>query len=251
MQHTIEVRSLSYRYGPRQPDVLQDVNFRFGLGAVGILGPNGAGKSTLQRILASTLRAKTGEVLLDGLEQHRDVAGYRRRIGYLPQRFGYLPHFTVAEFVEYAAWLKGVPGRSVAAAARRAVAEVALEEFASSKLRHLSGGMLRRVGIAQAIVNEPLLLLLDEPTVGLDPEQRNRLRATLRQLAPRMTVMLSTHLTEDIGATCRDVMVLAHGSVVFSGTTDALAGYAPERFQHESELEAGYRHAVGVLAGEV
>src|SRR6266480_327937 len=165
----------------------------------------------------------------------------RRRLGYLPQNLGYYPGFTVAEFVEYFALLKEMPAARVPAAVATAVERVDLGGRAKAKLRTLSGGMLRRVGIAQAIVNEPELLLLDEPTAGLDPEQRVAFRALLRDLGGRATVIVSTHLVEDIGAACTEVALMDAGKIVFQGTPDELtargegtgaAGDAP--------LERGY-----------
>jgi ABC-type multidrug transport system ATPase subunit len=239
-QHCLEVRSLSHVYRRGREKALNDVSFVLGNGAVGVLGPNGAGKSTLQRILASTLQSQSGQVLLDGIEQRKHLTEYRRLIGYLPQRFGYLPHFTVVEFVEYSAWMKLVPPRSVRPSAERAISDVGLSDASRKKLRELSGGMLRRVGIAQAIVNQPALLLLDEPTVGLDPEQRGRLRSVLGGLEERMAIIMSTHLTEDIAAICGQVMVMSGGSVLFHGSSSDLAELGVARDRHQSQLDAGY-----------
>jgi ABC-type multidrug transport system ATPase subunit len=165
----------------------------------------------------------------------------RRRLGYLPQNLGYYPGFTVAEFVEYFALLKDMPPGRVPQAVATAIERVSLGDKARAKLRTLSGGMLRRAGIAQAIVNDPDLLLLDEPTAGLDPEQRVAFRALLRGLGERATVVVSTHLVEDVGAACGQVALMEAGKMVFHGTPDELiargegsgaAGDAP--------LERGY-----------
>jgi ABC-type multidrug transport system ATPase subunit len=147
----------------------------------------------------------------------------RRRLGYLPQNLGYYPGFTVAEFVEYFALLKEMAPARTPTAVAAAVEQVGLGEQARARLRTLSGGMLRRVGIAQAIVNEPELLLLDEPTAGLDPEQRVAFRALLRDIGRRATVIVSTHLVEDVGAACTEVALMDRGKIVFQGTPDELA----------------------------
>src|SRR6266540_2427942 len=144
----------------------------------------------------------------------------RRRLGYLPQNLGYYPGFTVVEFVEYFALLKDMPAARVPGVVATAVERVGLGDKARSKLRALSGGMLRRVGIAQAIVNEPELLLLDEPTAGLDPEQRVAFRELLRDFGQRATVIVSTHLVEDVGAACTQVALMDQGRIVFHGTPD-------------------------------
>ena len=185
----------------------------------------------------------TGRLRLLG----RDPGSYgprreiRRRLGYLPQNLGYYPGFTAAEFVEYFALLKEIPPGQVPRAVAAAIEHVGLGDKARAKLRTLSGGMLRRAGIAQAIVNEPELLLLDEPTAGLDPEQRVAFRTLLRDLGERATVIVSTHLVEDVGAACTEVALMDAGRIVFHGTPDELtargegtgaAGDAP--------LERGY-----------
>jgi ABC-type multidrug transport system ATPase subunit len=209
----------------------------------GLLGPNGAGKTSLLRMLATVIQPSSGTLRLLG----RDPGSYgprreiRRRLGYLPQNLGYYPGFTVAEFVEYFALLKDMPPGRVPTAVAAAIERTGLGDKARAKLRTLSGGMLRRAGIAQAIVNEPDLLLLDEPTAGLDPQQRVAFRSMLRDLGQRATVIVSTHLVEDVGAACTKVALMSQGKILFYGTpaelteradgTDA-AGDAP--------LERGY-----------
>jgi ABC-type transporter Mla maintaining outer membrane lipid asymmetry ATPase subunit MlaF len=175
--------------------------------------------------MATVIQPSSGRIRLLG----RDPGGYgprreiRRRLGYLPQNLGYYPGFTVTEFVEYFALLKEMPPGRVSQAAAAAIERVDLGGKARAKLRTLSGGMLRRAGIAQAIVNEPELLLLDEPTAGLDPEQRVAFRALLRDLGARATVIVSTHLVEDVGAACSEVGLMEAGKIVFQDTPDELA----------------------------
>jgi ABC-type multidrug transport system ATPase subunit len=164
----------------------------------------------------------------------------RRRLGYLPQSLGYYPSFTVLEFIEYFALLKEMPARQIPGAVAVAVERTDLSGKARARLRTLSGGMLRRVGIAQAIVNEPDLLLLDEPTAGLDPEQRVSFRALLRDLAQRSTVVVSTHLVEDVGAACSEVALMHQGKIVFRGTPAELTARGVDGGAGDAPLERGY-----------
>ncbi|WP_415925015.1 ABC transporter ATP-binding protein [Streptomyces sp. AK04-3B] len=205
---------------------LDGVDLGLGVGVHGLLGPNGAGKTSLIRVLATVARPSAGRVEILG-EDVGDPArrgAVRSRLGYLPQEFGYYPGFTVREFVAYVAWLKDMPAAQVPAAVERAVGRVGLTDRADAKVKSLSGGMIRRVGIAQAIVNEPDVLLLDEPTAGLDPEQRLEFRGLLRDLGARATVVVSTHLVEDVAAACTEVTLLEAGRVAYRGTPASLAG---------------------------
>ena len=197
---------------------LADLDLELRPGITGLLGPNGAGKTTLIRILATLLAPSAGEVRVNGWRAASpgDRVEIRRRLGYLPQDLGLYPRFSVFEFVDYLAILKELDDpadrhRRV----RAALAAVELEDLAGRKIRTLSGGMRRRVGIAQAIVADPQLLLLDEPTTGLDPEQRMRFRQLIAGLGEHRTVVLSTHLVEDVAAVCTQVVVLWQGRVRF------------------------------------
>ena len=237
----VEIADLTRRFGRTQ--AVAGVDLEAGPGVFGLLGPNGAGKTTLLRMLATVIPPSSGRLRLLG----RDPGGYsgrrqvRRRLGYLPQNLGYYPGFTVAEFVEYFALLKEMPPGRVPAAVAAAIERVDLGDKARSKLRTLSGGMLRRAGIAQAIVNEPDLLLLDEPTAGLDPEQRVAFRAMLRDLGERATVVVSTHLVEDVGAACAQVALMDAGRIVFHGTPDELTARADGTdAAGDAPLERGY-----------
>jgi len=220
---TVDIDELVVDY--RRSRALAGLSLELGLGVHGLLGPNGAGKTTLIRVLATVLRPSAGRVHVLGREiTDRDRrTEVRRRLGYLPQTLGYFPGFTVREFVEYVAWLKEVPPRRVPTAVDDALEQVGLQERAGSRMRTLSGGMLRRAGVAQAIVNQPELLLLDEPTAGLDPEQRVGFRVLLRQLGRTSTVLVSTHLVEDVASACTGVALLDAGRVVFTGTPADLA----------------------------
>jgi ABC-2 type transport system ATP-binding protein len=236
----IEIRELTRRFGRTQ--AVAGVSLQTGPGVFGLLGPNGAGKTSLLRMMATVIPPSSGSLRLLG----RDPASYsprrevRRKLGYLPQNLGYYPGFTVAEFVEYFALLKEVPPGRVPAAVAAAVERVDLSRQAGAKLRTVSGGMLRRAGIAQAIVNEPRLLLLDEPTAGLDPEQRVAFRALLRDLGQDATVMVSTHLVEDVGTACTELALMNSGKIVFQGTPAELTARGEGHSVGDAPLERGY-----------
>ena len=237
----VEIAGLTRRFGRTQ--AVAGVDLSAGPGVFGLLGPNGAGKTSLLRMMATVIPPTSGRLRLLG----RDPGDYgprreiRRRLGYLPQNLGYYPSFTVAEFVEYFALLKEMPAARVSTAVATAIERTDLGDKARAKLRTLSGGTLRRAGIAQAIVNEPELLLLDEPTAGLDPEQRVAFRALLRDLGQRATVVVSTHLVEDVGAACSEVALMDQGKVVFDGTPDELtARGVGTAAAGDAPLERGY-----------
>ncbi len=238
----VQVQDVTQTFGRTQ--ALKGVDLEIGRGVFGLLGPNGAGKTTLLRTLATALAPGGGSVRLLGYDvrDHAQRRELRRRLGYLPQALGYYPNFTVAEFVEYFALLKEMPHDTVRLAVARAIERVELGDRARAKLKTLSGGMLRRVGIAQAIVNEPELLLLDEPTAGLDPEQRVTFRRLLREVGTRGTVIVSTHLVEDVGAACGQVALMQGGRIVFQGTPGQLMdrGDDTDDVAGDSLLERGY-----------
>jgi ABC-type multidrug transport system ATPase subunit len=241
----VELTELTRKFGRTR--AVAGVNLEVGPGVFGLLGPNGAGKTSLLRMMATVLSPTSGKLrLLD-----RDPGSYaprreiRRRLGYLPQNLGYYPGFTVFDFVEYFALLKDMAPRQVPRAVATAIEHVGLGDRARSKLRTLSGGMLRRVGIAQAIVNQPELLLLDEPTAGLDPEQRVAFRALLRDFGQRSTVIVSTHLVEDVGAACAEVALMDGGRIVFHGTpAELIARGEGSGAAGDAPLERGYSAAL-------
>jgi ABC-type multidrug transport system ATPase subunit len=194
-------------------------------------------------MMATVLPPSSGQLRLLGRDpgQHGPRRDIRRRLGYLPQNLGYYPGFTVAEFVEYFALLKDMPPGQVPRAVATAIERVGLGTRARAKLRTLSGGMLRRAGIAQAVVNDPELLLLDEPTAGLDPEQRVAFRSLLRNFGQRATVVVSTHLVEDVGAACGQVALMDAGKIVFHGTPAELAARGEDTgAAGDAPLERGY-----------
>ena len=236
----VEITDLTRQFGRTM--AVDGVDLQVGAGVFGLLGPNGAGKTSLLRMMATAIPPTSGRLRLLG----RDPGRYgprreiRRRLGYLPQNLGYYPGFSVAEFVEYFALLKEVPAARIPGAVAVAIERVDLGGKAKAKLRTLSGGMLRRVGIAQAIVNGPEVLLLDEPTAGLDPEQRVAFRALLRELGTRATVVVSTHLVEDVGAACAQVALMDRGKIIFHGTPGDLTARGEGHGTGDAPLERGY-----------
>jgi ABC-2 type transport system ATP-binding protein len=236
----IHAQALRVRAGRRI--AVDGLDLAMGTGVHGLLGPNGAGKTTLVRAVATVLRPAAGTLSLLGetVNGRLDLRALRRRIGYLPQEFGFYRRFTVREFVEYVAWLKEMPAGEVPGAVQRAIERVGMADRADDRMRTLSGGMVRRVGIAQAIVNDPQILLLDEPTAGLDPDQRLQFRALLREMAVDSCVLVSTHLVEDVVAACSDVVLIDAGRLVFQGVSADLEAAGGEGGPGDSPAERGY-----------
>src|SRR5216683_2868336 len=200
---------------------LVDVDLSIPSGMYGLLGPNGAGKTTLMRILAGILRPTSGSLQVgehDG-DTERGRTAIKRILGYLPQDLGMYPDLSAREFLDYIGILKGMDERKIRQQRVEELLEVvSLANVANRKLKTYSGGMKRRVGIAQALLNDPRLLIVDEPTSGLDPEERIRFRNLLSDLGGNRTVLLSTHIVEDIAQTCQNLAVMKSGQVVFQGT---------------------------------
>ncbi len=208
---------------------LRDFSLELGPGVLGLLGPNGAGKSTLMRILATITRPTEGRVLWDGNDVVRSPDGLRAVLGYLPQDFGVYPNLNAVEFLEYMAAVKGIDGR----AARRRIEELlVLVNLADARKRPLggySGGMRQRIGIAQALLNDPRLLIVDEPTVGLDPEERVRFRNLLSDLGGERIVILSTHIVSDVEATATGIAMIDRGRLLAHAEPEALLRRAEGR----------------------
>jgi ABC-2 type transport system ATP-binding protein len=226
----VRAEGLSRRYGATW--ALDGVDIALERGITGLLGPNGAGKTTLLSILATVNEPDAGRVSAFGLDPGiaAERVEIRRRLGYLPQELGYHRHFTVAAFLDYVAILKEITDRRRRAEeVARVLAAVGLEDRARSRIRALSGGMRQRLGIAQALLGEPDLLILDEPTAGLDPEQRLRFRELLSGLPGDPVTVLSTHQADDIAAICPHVVVLLKGQMHFAGTPAELAATAAGR----------------------
>ena len=224
---TVRISGLSKRYGATI--ALDDVSFEIGTGVTGFLGPNGAGKTTLLRCLATALAGDRGRLRILGFDPAvaAERTALRRLIGYLPQDPGLYPQFTAYDLLDYVAVLKEITDRRHRRAeVRRVLDEVELTDRAKTKVRKLSGGMRQRLGLAQALLGEPELLILDEPTVGLDPEQRMLFRALISRVGESRTVLLSTHQTEDVGALCERVVVMKGGRTIFDDSPRGLAAVA-------------------------
>lgn len=191
-------------------------------GIYGLLGENGAGKTTLMRMLCAILESTSGEVFLDGREIVSMGAEYRDILGYLPQDFGYYPNYTAREFLLYMAALKGIPRDRAKKRAEELLEVAGLSEVAAKKIKTFSGGMKQRVGIAQALLNHPKLLILDEPTAGLDPKERVRFRNLISDYAAGRIVILSTHIVSDIEAIADEVLLMKKGKLVSQGTVSEL-----------------------------
>lgn len=201
---------------------VSDVTVSLGPGVLGLLGPNGAGKSSLMRILATVTRPTEGRVSWDGTDIVADPDALRRVLGYLPQDFGVYPHLTAREFLSYLAAVKGIAARPARKRIDELLEAVQLTEAGTRKLGHYSSGMRQRVGIAQALLNDPQLLIVDEPTAGLDPERRIRVRTLLGELAVDRHVILSTHIVPDVEAVADDIAVLGQGRLRYRGTPEGL-----------------------------
>jgi ABC-2 type transport system ATP-binding protein len=212
--NTIEIHSVFKEYR-NHVCALKNINFCVPPGVFGLLGHNGAGKTTIMKIISTILKPTSGYISLLGYDTQKEGNHVRRNIGYLPQELAMYPNLTVKEFVQYIAKLKGVTDKNLVLSA---LAQVGMETFSDRKIGKLSGGMKRRVGIAQAIVGSPQLLIVDEPTAGLDPEERVRFRGILSRYAKGgRTVLLSTHIVEDIAHLCEHIAVLNKGELFFAG----------------------------------
>ncbi len=218
-----------YRYTRAAKPVFTDFCWQVSPGKTVLLGPNGAGKSTLLALGANALRPNRGDITLGLLSattrSHR--AAYRRAVGWMPQQIRAVPGLTAQEQVAYAAWLKGYGRKQAWSAAAAALDQVGLTPLAASKTATLSGGQLRRVGLAQVIVHAPEVLLLDEPTVGLDPAQRSRFRTLLAELPATQPVIVSTHQIDDLSELFDTVVVLVAGTIRFAGSVTEFMRLAP------------------------
>jgi ABC-type multidrug transport system ATPase subunit len=217
----LEIDSVSKRYG-RSVWGLHEFSLTPGPGVLGLLGPNGAGKSTLMRIIATVTRPTSGRVTWEGVDLARDPDAVRRVLGYLPQDFGIYPNLNAREFLEYLAAAKGLDARAARTRITELLELVNLTEAARRPLGGFSGGMRQRVGIAQALLNDPRLLIVDEPTAGLDPEERVRFRNLMSELSGDRVVILSTHIVSDVEATATRIALIAQGRLVAHDTPEVL-----------------------------
>ena len=208
---------------------------------IGLLGPNGAGKSTLMKLLVAALTPTAGTILVDGQPLEKAERQLKARLGYLPQDFGLFDELTVTQFLDYMAALKGL--KQPKAAIRAVIQAVDLEEKARVPIRTLSGGQRQRVGIAQALLGDPPFLIFDEPTVGLDPEERIHFRNLFSRTAQDRLVLLSTHIIEDVQSVCDRLVVIDHGKILFTGTPEQLiesaAGHVGVFWEKDEKQEQG------------
>lgn len=198
------------------------VSVTLGQGVHGLLGANGAGKTTLMRVICGILKPDSGTISFDGM----DVSGenYRAVLGYLPQDFGYYPEFTGLDFLLYMSALKGLEKQAAKRKAAELLELVSLESMAKKKIKTYSGGMKQRLGIAQALLNDPKLLILDEPTAGLDPKERVHFRNILKELGKDSVVLLSTHIVSDIEHLAENVLIMKDGQLIWHGAWDETMG---------------------------
>lgn len=219
----IEITGLSKIY-PNGHAAIKDVSLKIGSGMFGLLGPNGAGKSTFMRILVTLQKATSGTVLMDGMDLNEHRHEIRKRIGYLPQDFTFFSKLKAWEFLDYAAQLStSLQRKDRLARVDKLLYQVGLLDVRDRLANNLSGGMKRRLGIAQALIGEPRLLVIDEPTTGLDPEERIRFRNILSDLSQKdVTIILSTHIVGDISSTCHNMAMLNNGEVAFKGSPEGM-----------------------------
>lgn len=240
---SLEVTDLRKDY-PRKPRALDGLSITLGPGVLGLLGPNGAGKSTLMRILATVAKPTSGTATWNGTDIVKQPNVIREVLGYLPQDFGVYPNLNAVEFLAYLAAVRGIP----ATASRKRIDEllvlVNLVEARKRPLGGFSGGMRQRLGIAQALLNDPSLLIVDEPTVGLDPEERVRFRILLTELSGERIVILSTHIVSDVEAIAQDIAIVAEGRLLARGAPDALI-----RAAGATSVEGAYLHFVKAARG--
>lgn len=221
---------------------VRDVSYTMTTGVYGLLGVNGAGKTTLLRMLCTLLKPTEGTISFNGEDIFQMDGAYRRILGYLPQEFGYYPDFTVSEYLMYIATIKGLKAGAARHRMKQLLQQVGMEQMAKKKMKTLSGGMKRRVGIAQAMLGDPMILILDEPTAGLDPNERIRFRNLISQLSEERLVLLSTHIVSDVEYIANEILLMKEGSIEASGTLEQLLKGMPERVWsvHTSKKEAEF-----------
>lgn len=204
-------------------------------GVYGLLGANGAGKTTLMRMLCGILKPTGGTITFDGIDVSEEA--YRAVLGYLPQDFGYYPEFSALDFLLYLAALKGIPKAQAKRRSRELLALVSLQEAEKKKIKTFSGGMKQRLGIAQALLNDPKLLILDEPTAGLDPKERVRFRNFIQTLGKDSIVLLSTHIVSDIEHIADEILMMKAGQLIYRGNWEHEKGDLEEFYLQQFEEE--------------
>lgn len=207
----IEIKSLSKKY--KKKLVLNNINLKISNGVYGLLGPNGAGKTTFMRCLVNLINFDNGQIIIHGKNIEKDKS-YLKQTGYVPQKFGLFEEFTVYEVMEYFYALKSITKNSIKDDIESILNLVNLENKKNDKIKTLSGGMVRRVGIAQALINNPNIIIFDEPTVGLDPEERIRFKNIVSKIKENKIIIISTHIVEDVEATCDNIIIMNNGNIL-------------------------------------
>lgn len=229
-QSIVRVEHLSHRYSVQW--AVRDINFEIDqTGITGLLGSNGAGKSTIMNIICGVLSQTEGNVVIDGIDLRHNPVGAKRNIGFLPQRPPLYGDLTVDEYLTYAAQLRNMDPKAIPAALERAKEKCGISHFSKRLIRNLSGGYQQRVGIAQSIIHDPKIVVMDEPTNGLDPNQILDVRTLIKDIAKEKAVLISTHILSEVQATCDKIIMIEHGSLVFSGTMEDFDNYIePDTF---------------------
>ncbi len=241
----LTIRNLNKTY-PNGVQALQDVSLDIPTGMYGLLGPNGAGKSTLMRTIATLQDADSGTATLGDIDVLKDKDAVRRVLGYLPQEFGVYPRISAQEMLDHLAVLKGIPGGQRKEVVNALLQRVNLWDHRKKSVSSYSGGMRQRFGIAQALLGDPKLIIVDEPTAGLDPGERNRFYNLLSEIGENVIVILSTHIVEDVKELCSNMAIINNGKVLYAGSPEAslaeLKGKVWEKTITKAEIEDYHQH---------
>ena len=218
MMNELKIKNLNFNY--KNKKVLDNINLTLTNGVIALLGPNGAGKTTLMKLLVTLYETENGEIELNNIKYSKNNERIKSNIGYVPQDFDMYNNIKGQEYLEFVAKMRGIPNVDLKNHIQQVVSKVNLEEFINKKIGTYSGGIRRRLGIAQALIGDSKLIVMDEPTVGLDPEQRNEFRKLLPIISKDAIVLISTHIVEDIQFNCNKLIILNQGKVLYDGTID-------------------------------
>ncbi|ENY8961714.1 ATP-binding cassette domain-containing protein [Clostridioides difficile] len=216
MINKLEIRNLNFNY--KNKKALDNINLTLTDGVVALLGPNGAGKSTLMRLLVTLYETSIGEIELNNIKYSKNNEKIKANVGYIPQDFDMYNNINGQEYLEFVAKMRGVSKNDLKKHIQKVVSKVNLDKFINKKIGTYSGGVKRRLGIAQALIGDSKLIVMDEPTVGLDPEQRNEFRRLLPEISKNSIVLISTHIVEDIQFNCDKLIILNQGKILYDGT---------------------------------
>ncbi len=226
----LELKNVSKEF--KGVHAVSDVSVSMRKGVYGLLGVNGAGKTTLMRMLCTLIRPTSGEITWEGKNILEMGAAYRDVLGYLPQDFGYYPDLSISDYMMYIASIKGIRPMAARKRTKQLLGQVGMAKYEKRKMKTLSGGMARRIGIAQAMLNNPKILVLDEPTAGLDPNERIRFRNLISELSDDRLVLLSTHIVSDVEFIANQIMLMKNGELFYEGTTEELISSMDESVWH-------------------